>query len=702
MTKIATDHKAPVAKKVPYTHSAHQQDRNDPYHWMRLTDEQKESKQPDQQTLDVLEYLNAENAHTKEVMAPEKELESELYDEMVARIKKTDESVPYFRNEYWYYTRFEDKKEYPIYCRKHLTQENSEEVLLDVNILAEGHAYFDVGGLSISPDNKWLAYGVDKVSRRIYEIHFKNLETNATLDYVLKGTTGGATWANDNLTLFYTLKDEKTLRSDKTLKHILHTNPDRDALVYHEKEEAFYSGIYKTKSDKYLVVWSSSTLTNHYQILEADNPHGAFRDFSPKIEGHEYSIAHHEDKFLVLTNKDAVNFQLMVVPETNTEIDNWKELIGHREDVFLEGIEVFNDFLVVEERKNGLLELRIMNQRAGTEHYIDFAEEAYTAYSSVNVDFNSEILRFGYTSMTTPSSVYDYNMTTKEKTLLKQQEVVGGYTIANYATKRLYIESRDGVKIPVSIVYKKGIELDQSNPLLLYGYGSYGSTIDPYFSSVRLSLLDRGFVFAIAHVRGGQTMGRKWYEEGKMFKKKNTFFDFIDAAEGLIEAGYTQKSNLYAMGGSAGGLLMGAVINLRPDLFHGIVAAVPFVDVVSTMLDDSIPLTTGEYDEWGDPNNRDSYEYMCSYSPYDNVIAQPYPNMLVTTGYHDSQVQYWEPAKWVAKLRATKTSNNLLLLHTNLEAGHGGASGRFEQLKETALEYAFLLKLSGNTTLRNN
>lgn len=685
----------PVADKISKELTEHGHSRIDNYYWMRLSDEQKNTDSPDEHTSKVLDYLKLENDYTKAQMQHTEELQQTIYDEIVGRIKKDDISVPYKSKGYWYYTRYEEGGEYAIYCRKKGTMEALEEIMLNCNELAEGHDYFQVGGMSISMDNKMLAYGIDTVSRRKYTVYFKNLETGQVLKSTIPNTTGGCTWANDNDTVFYTTKDEQTLRSDKIFKHKVGSDFKNDQLVFHETDETYYTTVYKTKSKKYLIIGSGSTLTNHFQILEADNPNGEFREFSPREEELEYSIAHFEDKFYVITNLEAKNFRLMETPENQTAKANWEEVIAHRDDVFLEGIEVFRNHLVIEERKKGLTELRVINHQSGDEHYLDFGEAAYTAYAGTNPEFDTDILRYGYTSMTTPNSVFDYNLNTHEKELLKQQEIVGGYNSEEYATERLYIKARDGASIPVSMVYKKGYKKDGNSPLMLYGYGSYGSTIDPYFSIVRLSLLDRGFAFAIAHIRGGQTLGRQWYEDGKMFNKKNTFYDFIDCAEQLVSQKYTSPESMYAMGGSAGGLLVGAVANMRPDLFNGIVAGVPFVDVVTTMLDESIPLTTGEFDEWGNPKNKDSYDYMLSYSPYDNVEAKDYPNILVTTGLHDSQVQYWEPAKWVAKLREMKTDDKTLLLETNLEAGHGGASGRFRQYKETSLEYAFMLTLSG-------
>ena len=693
--------KPPIATKEPKALTIHEHVRIDNYFWMQLSDAKKNAKNPDEQTQEVLDYLDAENQYTKAVLKDTEQLQEKLYKEIVGRIKKREESVPYKSNGYWYYNRYEEEKEYAIYCRKKESLQASEEVILDANKLAEGHHYFHLSDINVSKDNKMLAYGVDTVSRRQYTLYFKNLETGEVLKTNIPNTTGSSTWANDSQTVFYTKKNEKTLRSDKIYKHKIGMDTVNDVLVYHEKDNTFYTGIYKTKSDKYLVIWSASTLTNHYQILEANHPNGMFRDFHSREENLEYSIAHFENKFYVLTNWGGKNFRLMETLQGATSKENWTEVIAHRSHVFLEGIELFKNHLVIEERKNGLTELRVINQQNKEEHYLDFGEAAYTACVSVNREFDTETLRFDYTSMVTPNSCFDYNMNTHKKTLLKQQEVVGGYDSQSHQTERIYATARDGTKIPMSIVYKKGYKKNGKSPLLLYGYGAYGVTIDPYFSSVRLSLLDRGFVYVIAHIRGGQMMGRQWYEDGKMFKKMNTFNDFIDCGKYLLENRYTCKENMYAMGGSAGGLLMGAVINLAPDLFQGVVAAVPFVDVISTMLDDTVPLTTGEYDEWGNPNDKDSYDYMLSYSPYDNVTSQKYPHLLITTGLHDSQVQYWEPAKWIAKLRDNKTDNNKLLMNTNMEAGHGGTSGRFEQYREIALEYAFLLDLAGMTTCGN-
>ncbi|MFZ2905381.1 MAG: S9 family peptidase [Cyclobacteriaceae bacterium] len=685
----------PAAEKVAKELTANGNTRIDNYYWMKLTEEQKNAEVKDEQTQKVLNYLTAENDYLTAKMKHTEALQEKIYQEIIGRIKQTDETVPYKDNGYWYYTRYEEGKEYPIYCRKKGSLTGSEEVLLNVNDLAKGHSYYAITGLSVSEDNNLLAYAEDSVSRRRYTIYVKDLHTGKIIDTPIPNTEGDITWANDNKTFFYVKKDSVTLRSRWIVRHKLGENPYKDQSVADEKDETFYTGIYKTKSNKYLVVWSSSTLTNHYQLLNANTPDGKFKDFTPREKGLEYSIDHYNDKFYIVTNAEALNFRLMETPETKTTKANWKETIAHRKDTLLQGIEIFKDYMVLSERAQANTLMRIIDQKTGAKHYLNFGEAAYTVYPSVNLDFDTELLRYGYTSLTTPNSQFDYNMRTHERKLLKQQEVVGGYKPEDYQTERIWATADDGTEVPMSIVYKKGIQKDGNNPTLLYAYGSYGSSTNPTFASSRLSLLDRGFVYAIAHIRGGQEMGRQWYEDGKMFKKKNTFTDFIDCAEFLIEQKYTNPEKLFATGGSAGGLLMGAVVNMKPELFKGVIAEVPFVDVVTTMLDDEIPLTTGEFDEWGNPDNLESYLYMLEYSPYDQVKAQNYPNMLVTTGLHDSQVQYWEPAKWVAKLRELKTDNNTLLLRTNMETGHGGTTGRFKVHRETAQEYAFIIDLAG-------
>jgi len=676
----------PIADKKEKQLEIHNDNRIDNYYWLN-----------DRENPEVIDYLERENDYYNKVTAHTKDFQTSLFEEMKARIKEDDSSVPYFYKGYYYITRFETGKNYPIFTRKKGTLDAEEEIMFDGNQMAEGHSYFHLGGINVSPDNNLVAFGIDTISRRNYTIQIKNLATGEIYPTKIELTTGGSTWANDNKTLFYTRKDQQTLRSDKIYRHLLNSNPDQDIMVFNEEDDTFNTFVYKTKSDKFLVIGSGSTLTSEYRILNANTPEKQFQIFSPRHRGVEYSIAHFGTDFYVLTNKDgATNFKLMKTSETKTASENWKEVIAHRENVLVEDFEIFKEYLVVSERDNGLNKIQIQRWDGTASYYLPFKNETYTANTMQNMEFDTNILRYSYNSLTTPASVIDFNMKTKEQTIMKEQEVLGGkFDKDNYESERIWATAADGTKIPVSIVYRKGIKKDGTNPLLQYGYGSYGYTIDPSFSSSRLSLLDRGFIFAIAHVRGGEYLGRKWYEEGKLLKKKNTFTDFIDVSKHLIAEGYTSKEHLYASGGSAGGLLMGAIMNMAPQLYNGVIAAVPFVDVVTTMLDDSIPLTTGEYDEWGNPNEQEYYSYMKSYSPYDNVEAKSYPNTLVTTGLHDSQVQYWEPAKWVAKLRELKTNTNILLLKTNMDAGHGGASGRFEALKEVATDYSFLLDLEG-------
>jgi oligopeptidase B len=676
--------KPPVAKKVPKELTIHGDTRVDNYYWMN------ERENPE-----VIAHLEAENAYKESMMAHTEPLQDKLFEEIKSKIKPQDESVPYKRNGYFYYTRTVPEKEYYLVCRKKENLEAAEEVMLDVNQMAEGYEYFAVGGNSVSPDNKILAYGVDTLSRRNYTVYFKNLETGELLADQIPMTTGGVTWANDNKTVFYMLKDSVTLRSERIMKHTLGSQIENDVEVFYEADETFNTFIFKTKSEKYLMIGSESTLTSEYRFLDAGNPGGDFKIIQPRTRGLEYRVDHFGDDFYVRTNLDALNFKLVKTPVTKTEKENWTDVIPHRSDVYLDDIDIFSNYLVVSERKEGIRQLRVMPWNDGGEYYIDFEEEVYSAYSNVNLEFDTDIFRFSYTSLTTPNSTFDFNMKTKERKLLKQEEVLGGFDKNNYETHRIYATAMDGVKIPISLVYRKGLEKNSNNPALLYGYGSYGATMDPGFRLSILPLLDRGFVYAIAHIRGGQINGRQWYEDGKLLKKMNTFTDFNDCAQHLINEKYTSSDRLFAKGGSAGGLLMGAVINLKPELYKGVVAAVPFVDVITTMLDESIPLTTGEFDEWGNPKEEKFYYYMKSYSPYDNVVAKDYPALLVTTGLHDSQVQYWEPAKWVAKLRELKTDDNPLIFHINMDYGHGGASGRFQWIKDTALEYAFILDLIG-------
>jgi oligopeptidase B len=649
-----------------------------------------------QDSAQVVDYLKAENAYLDTVLSGTKKLQADLFTEMKARIKEKDESVPVFKNGFYYYSRSEEGKQYFKYCRKKGSLDASEEILLDVDKMAEGHSYFSVTGLQVSEDNKLLAYALDNVSRRQYSILIKNLETGETLKEEVKNTVGSHCWASDNKTIFYTSKNPLTLLSEKIKRHVLGTDPVNDIVVYEEKDKSNYIGVGKSKNNKYIFIFSHQTLSDELRIINATKPGDAFKVFQPRMKNVLYSVNPLSDKFLILTNKDsAENFKLMECSLDKTEAANWKEIIPHRNDVLLQDVEEFKDFMVISERKDGLVKMHIMDLKTKGEHYIDFGEPAYLAMPGANPEFNSSTFRYGYTSLKTPFSTYDYYMNTKEKKLMKQQEVLGGYNPEEYITERLYATAKDGTRVPVSLVYKKGLKKDGNAPLLLNGYGSYGYSQDTYFNSNNLSLLNRGFVYAIAHIRGGQEMGRQWYEDGKMMKKKNTFTDFIDCGEYLIKENYTKKDHLYAIGGSAGGLLMGAIVNMAPQLWHGVIAQVPFVDVVNTMLDESIPLTTNEFDEWGNPKNKEAYFYMKSYAPYENVEKKNYPNLLVTTGLHDSQVQYFEPAKWVAKLRTMKTDNNVLLLHTNMEFGHGGASGRFDYLKDVALNYAFLLTLEG-------
>ncbi len=676
----------PVAKKVPKELTMHGDVRVDDYYWMN-----------DRENSEVIDHLNSENTYYAALTAHTKNFQKTLFEEMKGRIKEDDSSVPFKENGYWYITRYETGKEYPIYSRKKESLDAPEEIIFDCNIMAEGHEYFNLGDFSISPDNTLAAFSVDTVSRRKYTLQIKNLVTGEIFDDKVDNTAGNSVWADDNKTLFYSKQDEVTLRSDKIFKHKLGANAIDDSLVFNEEDETFGTYVFRSKSKKYIIIGSYSTLTTEHRILHANDPDGQFKVFHPRNRGLEYSLAHYGNDFYVLTNKDgATNFKLMKVDEENTGAENWHEFIAHREDVLLEEIEIFKDYYVLSERKNGLNELKVVRWDGADSYYLPFESETYTAYTSTNTDYDTEILRFVYNSLATPSSVIDFNMRTKQKDIMKEQEVLGGkFLKSNYIEKREWATASDGAKVAISMVYHKNTLLGENTPLLLNAYGSYGSTRDPNFSTVRLSLLDRGFVFAIAHVRGGEYLGRPWYEDGKLLKKRNTFTDFIDCSKFLIEKKYTGAKHLYAVGGSAGGLLMGAVANMAPELYNGIIAQVPFVDVVTTMLDDSIPLTTGEFDEWGNPNDKEYYEYMKSYSPYDNVAAKNYPNMLVTTGLHDSQVQYFEPAKWVAKLRELKTDDNLLLFEINMEAGHGGASGRFESLKEVAKEYVFLFDLEG-------
>ena len=672
---------APIAKKVKKELSIHNDIRIDNYYWLN-----------DRENPEVIDYLSKENSYTKSQLKHTTQFQENLFQEIKGRIKEDDSSVPYKSNGYFYYSKFEKGKEYAIHCRKEETLDSDEIVYFDENERAKDQSYYALGGVAISPNNKLLAYSEDFVSRRIYTIRFKSLIGDSKIEDVIENTSGGLVWANDNSTVFYTVKDD-TLRSYKIFKHLMGTPQSEDIEVFHEEDSTYSCHVYKSKSKQYIFIGSYSTLTSEIRYIDANDCSGEFKIIQPRTKEVEYSVAHYQDHFYILTNYKAKNFRLMRTQLETPSIENWEEVVANREDVLLEDIDLFKEYLVLGERKSGLTHIRIKSWDGKVDEYIPFNDPAYVAYTTVNRDYDTTKLRYGYTSLTTPASQYEYDMATRSQELLKQQEIIGGYDASEYVSERVFATAKDGTQIPVSLVYKKILKKKEPQPLLLYGYGSYGYSIDPGFSSIRLSLLDRGFVYAIAHIRGGEELGRAWYDNGKMLNKMNTFTDFIQCAEHLIDLGYTSSEHLYAMGGSAGGLLMGAVINLKPTLWNGVIAAVPFVDVVTTMLDETIPLTTGEYDEWGNPNDETYYKYIKAYSPYDNVSHQDYPNLLVTTGLHDSQVQYWEPAKWVAKLREVKSNDKKLLLHTNMDTGHGGASGRFEALKETAMEYAFILDL---------
>ena len=679
----------PVARSEPHVFREFGGERVDDYYWLN----QRENPE-------VIAYLEAENAYAEAVLAPTAALQETLFAEITGRIKKNDDTVPYLDRGYWYYARFREGQEYPVHCRRADAPDSPgapEQVLLDVNVLAEGHAFFQARGTMVSSGGGVLAWADDAVGRRLYTIRFKDLATGAILPDAIPNASGNHVWAEDDRTLFYTKKDPGTLRSYQVWRHTLGEDPAGDVLVYQEDDETFSVGVGKTKSRRYVLIGCYQSVSTEYRYVAADRPRDGFRVFQPREREHEYSLDHLGDTFFVVTNWQARNFRLMTAAPGATAKEDWRELLPHREDALLQGVEPFRDWLVASERREGLTRLRVRAWPGGdgTWEDLDFGEPAYVAYVGVNREAGTDLLRFGYESPTTPASTYDYDMRTRRRTLLKREEVLGGFSPENYACERLMIAARDGAQVPVTLVHRRDFPRDGTRPLLLYGYGSYGASTDPDFDPARLSLLDRGFCYAIAHVRGGDEMGRRWYEDGKLLNKMNTFEDFIDCGRALVAAGYADPRRLYAMGGSAGGLLVGAVVNLEPGLFSGVVAQVPFVDVVTTMLDESIPLTTAEYDEWGDPHDEAAYRCMLSYSPYDNVAAVPRPHLLVTAGLHDSQVQYWEPAKWVAKLRRLKADDRRLLLVTNMEAGHGGASGRFQRHRETAREFAFLLDLAG-------
>jgi oligopeptidase B len=683
-----TEAKPPVAKKIPHELTIHGDTRIDNYYWLR-DDERKDPE--------VLAYLEAENAYADSVLAHTTALQNKIYQELVGRIKKDDSSVPAKYKDYFYYVRFEGEKEYPIYARKKGKLTAPEEIMLDGNAMAEGTDYFAIGSTAISPNQNLLAYSTDTVSRRIYTIEFKDLTTGKPLKDRLQQTTGQVIWANDNQTVFYIKKDLQTLLGDKVYRHRLGTPQNEDQLVYEETDKSFYTSLGKTKDDSVIYIYHSSTTTSGASLIDANQPTEQFTPFLPLEDNHEYSFEKAGDWYYILTNWNAKNFRIMRTKANHTQDKStWEEVVAHNPKVFLEDLEVLENYLVISEKERGQSRIRALDLRNNQSQELLFDDPIFVAGFTGNNEIKTNTIRLYYSSLTTPMTTYDYDLSTGQRTLLKQEEVLGGFHPQNYQSERIFVTARDGQEIPVSIVYRKDkFKKDGTNPLYQYGYGSYGYTIDPFFSSSRLSLLDRGFVYAIAHVRGGQMLGREWYEEGKLFNKKNTFNDFIDVTRALVAMKYAAKDKVFAAGGSAGGLLMGAVVNMAPELYKGVAAHVPFVDVVTTMLDESIPLTTNEYDEWGNPNNKDAYQYMLSYSPYDQVKPQAYPNLLVTTGLHDSQVQYFEPAKWVAKLRDMKTDHNLLVFKTNMDAGHGGASGRFRRNKERALEYAFFCDLAG-------
>ncbi|HXV90026.1 MAG TPA: S9 family peptidase [Gemmatimonadales bacterium] len=677
----------PRAAQRPHRLEAHGDVRVDEYYWLNQRDDP-----------EVIRYLEAENAWTEAVMAHTRPLQDSLFDEIKGRIRQDDRSVPYRLDGYWYYTRFEQGREYPLYARKRGSLDAPEELLLDVNLLAQGHAFFAAASVQVGPGTSILSHAADTLGRRIYTIRFRDLTTGRDLPDEIPSATANVAWAMDGRTVFYTRQDPVTLRWHRVYRHTLGTDPAQDPLVYEETDETFSVSVSRTKSRRFIVIGAHQTLSDEYRFVAAARPDEPFTMLQPRERGLEHDVDHFGDFWYIRTNLEARNFRLVRAPLARPDRAHWEEVVPHRPDVLLQGFELFRDHLVLAERERGLTRLRVRPWRGGTPHDVQFAEPAYVVFPTQNLEFDTPILRFAYQSLTTPASTYDYDMATRQRTLLKREEVLGGFDPAAYEARRLYARATDGTEVPVSLVFRKDLRRQGPQPLLLYGYGSYGSSTEPGFSAPRLSLLDRGFVYAIAHVRGGQELGRWWYEDGKLLKKRNTFTDFIAVAEHLVAEGWTTPGMLYAQGGSAGGLLMGAVLNLRPDLFHGVVAQVPFVDVVTTMLDASIPLTTAEYDEWGNPGDSTYYRYMLSYSPYDNVARVAYPHVLVTTGLHDSEVQYFEPAKWVARLRARRTDANRLLLKTNLQAGHGGASGRAERWRETAFVYAFLVDLARPAT----
>lgn len=674
----------PIAKQISKELTANGHTRIDPYYWLN----ERENK-------DVVDYLNQENEYTQKSLQHTEKLQETLFSEIKGRMKEDDNSVPVLLRGYYYYSRYEKGKEYPIQCRKKGNLQAPEEIILDHNKVAEGKSFCQLVGVTVSPDNTKLCYGADFTGRRQYAMYVIDIASGKILEDAVPNTDGSYVWANDNKTLFYDVKDEVTLRTHKIKKHIIGTPANKDKTVFEEKDETYNCGVSKSKSESYIFISSHSTTTTEYSYISADEPDQKLKIIAPRLRDNLYYTEHYGDKFYIRTNLNARNFKIVSTPVENTNRDNWKDLFTYRDNVLTEDFDVFKDYFVLEERFEGLTRLRVKSWKSNIDYFIQFDDPAYSASLHYNPEFNTNLIRYAYSSLNQPSTVFEINLDSKERTTLKVQEIPSGYNPDLYKTERVLVKARDGVMVPMSIVYRKDKFVKGQNPTLIYGYGSYGITVDPGFSVARISLLDRGFVYAIAHIRGGQDLGRQWYENGKMLQKKNTFNDFIDCSDFLISNEYTKKGSLYAMGGSAGGLLMGAVMNQRPELYNGIVAGVPFVDVVTTMLDESIPLTTGEFDEWGNPKNKEYYEYILSYSPYDNIKEVAYPNLLITTGFHDSQVQYWEPAKWIAKLRTMHKGDHKLYLHTDMEAGHGGKSGRFQRLYEIAMEYAFILDCEG-------
>jgi oligopeptidase B len=689
-----TDDEPPKADIRPHIVASPHGERVDPYYWLR---------DDERQNPEVLAYLNAENAYKERALAPARALRDKLYAEIIGRLKPDDASVPYFKNGYWYATRFEPGKEHPIVVRHLGTRDAPEEILLDGNERAAagqaaGRDYYQIGALEISPNSEWAALCEDFVGRRQYELRFKHLASGRILEDAIVNVESDIAWANDNETVLYVEKDPETLLGLYVKRHRVGQDPRFDPTVFTQTDTSFYTGVDKSKSDRFIFIHMESTVSSEWRYAHADDPALAFTVFLAHERDHEYQIDHLADRFVIRTNWQARNFRLMEVPIGKTsDRSSWRDVVPHRDDTFVQEFEVFERFLALSVRSGGLskISIRPLEPQGAPEFFIASDEPAYTMGLSVNPRLDTQVVRYVYSSLTTPATVYDYDVNTGERTLLKRDPVMGRFDPEDYGTEFLFVAAQGGARVPVSIVYRKGFARDGTAPLLQYAYGAYGLSMDPYFSASRLSILERGFVFAIAHVRGGQEMGRAWYDDGRLLNKRNSFSDFLDVTRELVARGYAHPGKVFAMGGSAGGMLMAAVANMSGEEYRAIVAQVPFVDVVTTMLDDSIPLTSNEYDEWGDPSEARYYRYLLSYSPYDNVRPQRYPTMLVTTGLWDSQVQYYEPAKWVAKLRAQKTDGNPLLLHVEMDAGHGGKSGRFERYRETAMEYAFILAQLG-------